>query len=89
MAVPVYKRAGMRRVIMGSFAFGLLLGAGYLGVESIANMRLRCEDGGHAECAFIESTAREIGRMQALGAAGCALVGGGTLLFLRSKAKGT
>jgi hypothetical protein len=77
----------MKRVIIGSFAAALLLGSLYLGVSSISNMRVKCEDGGHAECAFTEQVAHEIGRMQALAATGCALVGAGTLLFLRSKAK--
>jgi hypothetical protein len=77
----------MKRVIIGSFSASLLIGGIYLGVESLSNMRVTCEDGGHAECAFIEQTAHEIGRQQALGAAGCALVGGGALLFLRSQKK--
>jgi hypothetical protein len=77
----------MRRVMIGSFALGLVGGALYLGVTSISNMQVKCEDGGHAECAFTEATARELGRMQALGATGCALVGAGALLFLRSQRK--
>jgi hypothetical protein len=75
----------MKRVIIGSAGSGLLLGAVYLGVLSLSNMRFVCEDGGHPECAFMEETAREIGRKQALGATGCALVGGGVLLLLRSR----
>ena len=77
----------MKRVIIGSFAFGLLGGTAFLGWEALSNLRVTCEDGGHAECAFTESTAHEIGRMQGLGAAGCALVGTGTLIFLRSQRK--
>jgi hypothetical protein len=77
----------MKRAIIGSFAGGLLLGGLYLGAESISNMRVTCEDGGHPECAFTESTAHEVGRTQALGALGCALVGGGALIFLRSQKK--
>lgn len=79
----------MRIAIIGSFAASLLAGAIFLGVSSISNMRVTCEDGGHAECAFTEQTAHEIGRMQALGATGCALVGAGALLFLRSQRKET
>lgn len=79
----------MKRVIIGSFAAALLAGALYLGVQSISNMRVKCEDPGHAECAFLEQTAHEIGRLQALGATGCALIGGGALLFLRSQPKET
>ena len=79
----------MKRVIIGSFAAALLLGSVYLGGSSISNMRVKCEDGGHAECAFTEQTAHEVGRMQALGSAGCALVGAGALLFLRSQRKET
>lgn len=75
----------MKRVIIGSFALALLGGALYLGVQSISNMRVECEDGGHAECVFTEETAHEVGRTQALAATGCALVAGGTLLFLRSQ----
>lgn len=77
----------MKRVIIGSFGAGLLLSGLYLGAQSISNMRVICEDGGHPECAFTESTAHELGRMQALGATGLALVGAGALLFLRSKEK--
>ena len=87
MAKSVYKRARMKRVVIGSFGVSLLLGAIYLGVVALSNLRVRCEDGGHAECAFIEQTAHENGRMQAMGAAGCALVGGGVMLFLRSSNK--
>ena len=79
----------MKRVMIGSFAAGLLLGGVYLGVQSLSNMRVKCEDGGHPECAFTESTAHEVGRTQALGAAGCMLVGAGALLFLRSQRKET
>lgn len=79
----------MKRVVIGSFALGLVGGALYLGVQSLGNSRVVCEDGGHSECAFIEETAHEIGRMQALGSAGCALVGAGALLFLRSQKKET
>ena len=75
--------------MIGSFAVGLLGGALFLGISSISNMRVVCEDGGHAECAFTESTAHEIGRLQALGATGCALVGAGALLFLRAQRKET
>jgi hypothetical protein len=75
----------VKRVIIGSSGLSLLLGALYLGVLAISNLRFRCEDGGHAECAFLEETAGEIGRKQALAATGCALVGAGALLFLRSK----
>jgi hypothetical protein len=77
----------MKRVVIGSFGVSMLLGAIYLGAVAISNLRVRCEDGGHAECAFIEQTAHENGRTQALGATGCALVGGGLLLFLRSSHK--
>ena len=79
----------MKRVIIGSFGAGLLLSGLYLGTQSIASMRVKCEDGGTAECAFTESTAHELGRLQALGATGCALVGAGALLFLRSQRKET
>lgn len=79
----------MKRVIIGSVAASLLIAAVYLGVSSISYMRVKCEDGGHAECAFTEQTAHELGRLQALAATGCALVGAGALLFLRSKAKET
>ncbi|MBK7863091.1 MAG: hypothetical protein IPJ65_31675 [Archangiaceae bacterium] len=77
----------MKRVVIGSFAAGLLVGGVYLGTQSISNMRVTCEDGGHPECAFTEETAHEVGRQQALGALGCALVGGGALLFVRSQRK--
>jgi hypothetical protein len=77
----------VRRVIIGSFGSGLLLSALGLGFFAMRNFTLKCEDGGHPECAFIEQTAREEGRMQALGAAGCALVAGGALLFARSERK--
>lgn len=76
-------------MIIGSFAAALLLAGVYLGTQSISNMRVKCEDGGHPECAFTEQTAHEVGRMQALGATGLALVGAGTLLFLRSHRKET
>ncbi|MBL8955326.1 MAG: hypothetical protein JNK82_31420 [Myxococcaceae bacterium] len=75
----------MKRVIIGSFGAGLLLSGLYLGTQSISNMRVTCEDVGQAECAFNAATAHELGRTQALGATGCALVGAGTLLFLRSQ----
>ena len=77
----------MKRVIIGSFGASMLLGSAYLAYVALQNVRLRCEDGGHAECAFIEETAHENGRMQALGATGCALIGGGLLLYLRSSNK--
>jgi hypothetical protein len=77
----------MKRAVIGSFGVSMFLGAMYLGALAFSNLRVRCEDGGHPECAFIEETAHENGRMQALGAAGCALVGSGLLLFLRSQAK--
>ncbi len=79
----------MKRVIIGSFALSLVLGAVYLGTQSISNMRVVCEDGGHPECAFTEQTAHELGRTQALEAAGLMLVGAGALLFLRSQRKET
>lgn len=78
----------MKRVIIGSFAISLLAGAAWLGTQAVSNLRVKCEDGGHPECAFTESIAHEVGKNQGLGATGCALVGGGVLLFLRSKAKG-
>jgi len=77
----------MKRVIIGSFGVSLLLGAAYLAALALVNVRVRCEDGGHPECAFIEETAHENGRMQAMGAAGCGLVGAGLLLYLRSANK--
>ena len=78
----------LARVAVGAVATAMLLGAVYLGWQSVQNSRLRCEDGGHEECAFIEQTAREVARTQALFAAGCALLGGGLLLYLRSFQKG-
>jgi hypothetical protein len=78
----------MKRVIIGSFAGGLIIGALFLGEQSISNMRVTCEDGGHPECAFTEQTAHEIGREQALGATGCLLAGLGAALFARSLKRG-
>jgi len=85
MALPVYKPQRMKRVVIGSFGVAMLGAAAYLGVTAISNVRINCEDGGHPECAFIEETAHEIARKQALAATGCALVGGGLLMWLRNK----
>ena len=77
----------MKRVVIGSFGISMICGAAYLAAAAVSNLRVRCENGGHAECAFIAETAHENGRMQAFGATGCALVGGGLLLWLRSQNK--
>jgi hypothetical protein len=79
----------VKRVVIGSFGISMICGAAYLAAVAISNLRVRCEDGGHEECAFIEETAHENGRMQALGATGCVLVGSGLLLWLRSQKKET
>lgn len=75
---------GLLKTGLASFAAALFAGGGYLLFQAVTNFTVRCEDGGHPECAFIEQTARELGRMQSLGAAGCALVAAGLLLYLRS-----
>ena len=77
----------MKRVVIGSFGISMLCAAAYLAASAIGNLRVRCEDGGHAECAFIEETAHENGRRQALGATGLTLVGSGLLLWLRAQHK--
>jgi hypothetical protein len=77
----------VKRVVIGSFGISMICCAAYLAASAIPNLRVRCEDGGHTECAFIEETAHENGRMQAFGATGFALVGSGLLLWLRSQNK--
>ena len=86
-AASDYKPQPMRRLIIGSLGLALLASACVLAALAVTNLRLKCEDGGHPECAFIEQTAREVGRMEALAATSCALIGGGALMFIRSGAR--
>lgn len=82
MAAPPRSLA---RAALGGLAAGLLLAAVALGVLSLQRARAGCEAPGTEECTFELQTARELARLQALGALGCALVGAGLALTARRR----
>jgi hypothetical protein len=73
------------RAALGGLAAGLLLAAMALGGLSLQRATQACEAPGTEECTFELQTAREIARLQALAALGCALLGGGLALTARRR----
>jgi hypothetical protein len=62
---------------------GLMLSAFALVYAAFTNLDVDCEYPETVECTFQETMAADVARLQAYGALGCALLGGGLMLFLR------
>lgn len=77
----------MKNVVIGSFALSLVLAALFLAVQAVLQLNAPCESVSPQECTFQAESAREIAKLQGMGAVGCFMVGAGTFLFLSSKTK--
>ncbi len=88
MAIPVYKPLRMKRVVIGSFGVAMLVATAYLGVTAILNVRVasaKTEATPSMPSSKMDRPRDHARRSKALAATGCALVGGGLLMWLRNK----